>query len=221
MPEPAGLAGLVEGGRVEVRRAALLQQRETGVGWGRELPGKGAGKASRRSALRGAEPSAARGPSELALAGLAGDTRAGGRFQAGACALARPARRSAAVPYRPETTRPILVHATAAAMALTVLEQVGIVFILIVAVQLVRRLLQLFYDHIVAPTLHLNVDFTKFKGTWAGRPPAVRLSLADDGVTVRGWGGAGCGREVPRVTPHFGTADQLAIRREPSPASVS
>lgn len=36
-----------------------------------------------------------------------------------------------------------------------------------VAVQLVRRLLQLFYDHVIAPALHMNVDFTKFKGTWA------------------------------------------------------
>ncbi|KAJ1520114.1 hypothetical protein ONE63_004334 [Megalurothrips usitatus] len=52
-------------------------------------------------------------------------------------------------------------------MALTILEKVGIVFILVVAVQLVRRLLQLFYDHVVAPALRMNVDFTKFKGTWA------------------------------------------------------
>lgn len=35
MPEPAGLAGLVEGGRVEVRRAALLQQRQAARDRGR------------------------------------------------------------------------------------------------------------------------------------------------------------------------------------------
>ncbi|XP_034230902.1 very-long-chain 3-oxoacyl-CoA reductase [Thrips palmi] len=52
-------------------------------------------------------------------------------------------------------------------MSLTVLEKVGIVFIVVVAVQLVRRLLQLLYDHVIAPALHMNVDFTKFKGTWA------------------------------------------------------
>lgn len=53
-------------------------------------------------------------------------------------------------------------------MSLTVLEKVGIVFIVVVAVQLVRRLLQLLYDHVIAPALHMNVDFTKYKGTWAG-----------------------------------------------------
>ena len=53
-------------------------------------------------------------------------------------------------------------------MALTILEKIGIVFILIVAIQLARRILQLFYDHVVAPALRMNVDFTQFKGTWAG-----------------------------------------------------
>lgn len=54
-------------------------------------------------------------------------------------------------------------------MALSVLEAIAIVLLVFIGLQILRKLLRLLYNHVIGPALHHNVDFTKFKGRWAGK----------------------------------------------------